>query len=527
MFISWAVFVRFYNITQIGLEGDDVFWYWKMAQRWCLGNLELTAGYRPITNWTYSIGMSLFGINDYAIKILNSIINLGTGILIYLCAYKTIRNRFISLLSSIVYLSLPFVIIESRSELTHILSTFYYLLSYLFFIQYIFIKKTDDSFYKYLYLSLSGFFLGMTAHVHPDLATLGLPYVIFISIVIFYEERGQSNFKQNFKNKLFLEVLVFTLSYLSVFFIILIKFGLISSIRKLLGGIGHQHSNILTRSNLTSFSRYFVGIYEYISHSISPTGSLLFIFSIFSAVYFKIKKIKKPIIIYLPMILVIFHLLTCVFVVQRKFIFRLAHPSVPFILISILYWISSLIKLHQIKFEKTILMIIALIIMFFSGVTIYDSNNYKIKIYRNVYNILGSKVNKNNRLLVTPSLFHWYREGFKSPVYFNKNAVYLSQYRHRNWKFKKNILENFKHLINVNNIRYILIAKNDKNVRKTLYGHPDAKSFLRNMYGISTSSYSLKWEYKELKNIVSSLNAELVTSSNAFDIYKLRAGDIR
>lgn len=520
IFVSWAIAVRFYNITAVGIEGDDVFWYWETAKDWALGNKTVSFGYRPATSYTYSLAMKIFGINDYSLKVSNSLINLLSGMLIFYCSLLTYKDKMISILSSIIYLSLPFVIQESRTELSHILSTFYFLISYLFFCLYFQIRRLD-CFKKYLFLSLSGQFLGITAHVHPDLATQGLPFVLFIMVVLFKKLRGQKDFEKNYQTTLLKEISIFSVSYLTIFIFFIAQFGLVNVIKNLSQGFSHQQTNQLSRSAFENFSRYFYGTYRYIEGSISTSGAYLFLASILISIFLIIKKQKKSIIVYLPIFLVLFHLSTCVFIVQRKFILRLAHPTVPFMIMTILFWISSLMIFYKVIIRKYLLVAIAMFILLANGFTIFEKSNYIPTIYRQVHNQLGKNVTRESKILITPSLFHWYREGFKSSAYFGKNAIYLSQYRHGKWRFDNDSITNFKKLIKLNEIKYFLVVKKDKNVRKKLVYHGDTKAFFRSMYDISVEDYSLDWEYKQLKKITNSINSKIISTNEKFDIYEI------
>jgi hypothetical protein len=520
LFACWAIFVRFYKIAAVGLEGDDVFWYWEMARDWAVNKWAITLHYRPVSHLTYSFGMNLFGVNDYSIKIVNSILNLVSGVLIYIAAVETTKNKTISVLSSLVYLSLPFVIEESRSELTHVMSTFYYLISYCCFTQYYKLRQHFESAKKSIYLSLSGFFLGLSAHVHPDLATLGLPFVIFIGTVVFFTIRGKGRFEERFKNDLIKDVLIFSFSYFFVFMIFFVKFGFFTVIKNITHGIGHQQAE-LNRTLGQKIFHYFHGFDLYLKGSISWLGANLFYFSILSSIYLKIKKEKKSLLKYLPFILICFHLLTCLLIVQRKYIVRLAHPTIPLVLMATFYWIWELLDFHKVKYKEWIVCLLASLVLIISQANIFKPRLYETKIYRQVHNVLKDKVSSENKLLVTPSLFHWYRKGFQSPVYFSNNAVYLSEYYHGVWKFQDSIIENFKKLIDLRKVGYILITKKDKNVRRTLTGHHDAKMFFKSIYGVGPENYSLKWEYDQLKKIVMALNGKLIETNEKFDIFKL------
>jgi hypothetical protein len=521
LFSLWAIFIRFYRITEVGLEGDDVFWYWDKVNHWVNGDYVLGAGYRPAVHATYLLAMKIFGINDYAIKVMNSLLNLSSGVLIYFCAMATIKNRFISILTSFIYLSLPFVIEESRQELSHIASTFYYLLSYQFFTKYYFLNYAQKNIYKYFYLSLSGIFLGIASHVHPDLATLGLPYFLFIIYIIFLETKGSEKFNENFKKRVIRETSLFSFSYFFTYIFSISSFGIISVYKSLFSSFKLQNNQLVQKSLIERMARYLYGTEAYIRGSFSRFGSILLAISIVNIFYIKIKKIKLNPIVYLPLFLSFFHIFTCLFTVQRRYILRLLHPSTPFLILCMLFGLNFLLENFNIKRSKLFLVITSVVLLYSSHFHLYNSELYTTKIYKSVYSQTSALVSSDKKILITPSLFHWYRKGFKSDLYFGKNAVYLSQYRHGVWKFEKSVEENFKKIILTNKIKYILIAKNDRNIRKKLVGHHDAGMFFKSIYNLSQQEYSLAKEYKILKVTLEKLKAIKIKTHEKFDVFQL------
>ena len=121
--------LRLTGIDRIGLEGSDNTYYTNIAQHWSEGDRVQAIGddtplYRPVVYAVFGLAVRLLGFDDSSIKTVNAVIDIGNILLVFLLAFiLSRRNPRIAMSAAVVYSFLPFTILISRSEQTHILST--------------------------------------------------------------------------------------------------------------------------------------------------------------------------------------------------------------------------------------------------------------------------------------------------------------------------------------------------------------------------------------------------------------------
>jgi hypothetical protein len=214
----------------------------------------------------YLLGMLIRG--DVIPTLLHWLFSVLTILCIYLIALKFIKSFKVALLSGVIFYTLPVTGWLSNIAYVDLGFTFYTLLSFYFFLLYIFEKENK-------YLILSGIFCGVSLSIKHSGAILFFIYFIFLFLKAFFE-----------KEKIFFpKIILFSLitilipspyyikNYLftgNPFYPFLGKyFGGIekeisSSIWQGISGFGGMGKNIknllLLPYNLTIYGRYFSGI---------------------------------------------------------------------------------------------------------------------------------------------------------------------------------------------------------------------------------------------------------------------------
>ncbi|MEN8164621.1 MAG: hypothetical protein ABFS37_10875, partial [Acidobacteriota bacterium] len=180
-FILWIIlaaivftgaFLRFSDITRIGLQGSDNTYYTNIAKHWSEGEQvycieENWTLFRPIVFEVFGLAVRFLGFNDSSIKITNAGLDTINILLVFLLAFiLSRRNPWAASSAAAVYALLPFTILISRSEQTHILSTSTVLIALIFLSL---SWSAENRAARLALLFLSGLATGLSALTHEDL----------------------------------------------------------------------------------------------------------------------------------------------------------------------------------------------------------------------------------------------------------------------------------------------------------------------------------------------------------------------
>ena len=129
-----GLLIRLYDITGIGVGGNDTILYYTLAERWAEGDLSFQYGdsiavFRPVLLAFNALSLKLLGHTDYSIKLAYTLLDAINMSLIALLAWLASGRRLVVLASVATYALLPIAIWAARLELPHTLSTFFVLLS--------------------------------------------------------------------------------------------------------------------------------------------------------------------------------------------------------------------------------------------------------------------------------------------------------------------------------------------------------------------------------------------------------------
>src|SRR5690606_33480576 len=97
LLLGFATWARFYRLSEVGVAGADVFFYWQTAFNWMNGNFELTEHFRPFIYWIHSSLFKITGPNDWIVRYFNSISNLLVGVLVIIAGRLMNKSWLMSL----------------------------------------------------------------------------------------------------------------------------------------------------------------------------------------------------------------------------------------------------------------------------------------------------------------------------------------------------------------------------------------------------------------------------------------------
>ncbi len=123
-----AVGVRWYGLEQVGVGGSDTILYFALAEAWSRGDLVFAIGdsgevFRPVLLAFNALALTTFGHQDYAIKLANCLVDVLNMLLVAVLAWQVAGRRTVAVASALTYGLLPIAIWAARQELPHTLST--------------------------------------------------------------------------------------------------------------------------------------------------------------------------------------------------------------------------------------------------------------------------------------------------------------------------------------------------------------------------------------------------------------------
>lgn len=182
-----GAFLRFSGITDLGLQGSDNTYYTNIAKNWSEGDRVYCIGenwtlYRPVVYRVFGLALNLFGFDDSSIKIANAAFDtVNIGLVFLLAFLLSRRSPWVAPAAAAVYGLLPFTILISRSEQTHILSTTAVLTASILVVM---SWTAETRAGRMALLALSGLATGLSALTHEDLifTAAGPTLLLFLSL---------------------------------------------------------------------------------------------------------------------------------------------------------------------------------------------------------------------------------------------------------------------------------------------------------------------------------------------------------
>jgi hypothetical protein len=178
--------LRLTDVDQVGLKGSDNTYYTNMAHLWARGELVYSFGdspalyHRPVVFAVYGLAIRVLGFSDASIKTANAVLDTMNILLVFLLAFiLSRRNPWPALTAAAVYSVLPFTILISRNELTHILSTSTLLISMVLISLAWF---TDNRGTRMTLVILSGLATGLCALTHEEMIFVAVAPAVYLAL---------------------------------------------------------------------------------------------------------------------------------------------------------------------------------------------------------------------------------------------------------------------------------------------------------------------------------------------------------
>jgi 4-amino-4-deoxy-L-arabinose transferase-like glycosyltransferase len=160
LLVLLAGFLRFYNIQNVGLKFYDEGVY-LLEGNWFNGNVFFKYNYlsplKPLHSFLISIGLRIFGYNDYSGLIVSAFLGTATIPIVYLIG-KKLYDWKTGIIASIILAVMGLHIIYSRAVLSEVNMTFFFSLAFLIYI--LATKRNNNS-----YFILSGIIFGLAYEV--------------------------------------------------------------------------------------------------------------------------------------------------------------------------------------------------------------------------------------------------------------------------------------------------------------------------------------------------------------------------
>lgn len=441
-----------YRFWDIGTEGVDAIYYQRMGIQWSLGNFDLFCKERPLPHLlpvlygVAGIFYKVVGIHDFTFKLINLVSLSGIFCLLFLIARQLAMVFPYTLLPGLIFLLLPSIITQSRTELTHLLAAFFVLLSFFFLNDYRRLGKT-------FCLVLSALTLHAAMMTHTDLALLAPG---FLAVLLF----GKKN-KNPFKTFV-LEELIFTLFFLLPFAAYGFFWGFTQiyesfhQVQALSPRVPGKHFPMLTLEFLTIGFKAHLGIPLLMAFY---GGLALELWrGIVRKEGFQGAMVLLPVAGYL----LLFEGL--IFRNRLEPLIRVLIPLIPFLCLYLAGLVQrwcSFSKLWTVRGAVILYLLYAQAFNFNDFLTVPSFAFYRAQdpvpfyqyqtVYRHLYKLLKDKTNSQTKVLISPSQFRNDYDTFNLPFYFNGNAVPL-----RKCLSSKNSFDSF---LKSEKIRFVFIGK--------------------------------------------------------------------
>ncbi len=175
-----AMGIRLYGLEGIGVGGNDTILYYTLAESWARGDLVYRIGdsievFRPVLLAFNALSLLALGHEDHAIKLANCLLDGANILLVAALAWQLSRRSTVVLASAATYAFLPLAIWSSRQELPHTLSTTLVLLACLLACR---AALAGGDRPVPGVLALSGLALMAATLVHEELVLLALPMAL-------------------------------------------------------------------------------------------------------------------------------------------------------------------------------------------------------------------------------------------------------------------------------------------------------------------------------------------------------------
>jgi hypothetical protein len=486
--LGYSAYYRFDGITERGMIHSDVdAWkYLDTAANWSKGNYTWMSGqytepdrfYRPGAHLLHMIAIRVWGYNDYAIKVLNAIMDIVIIILVFVIAGYLSGSAWVGLAAAAVYgLCSPMLIFYVWGEIPHAPSSMFVSLSLLAFLAAM--GKSRGRRAGLALFLLCGIALGCSANIHPDLALLGPGYVVVL-LGLALARRGKYDFVKAFvRSAGFLTAGLF-IPYLAG----MLFFGPREVVRVFSNELLRSKDAYTQGENIPNF---LVIAWKVFHTSIQGLfeGSMTFLWAFLGALVIAVvlpllRRARRPALYVAPGLLLTYALLYGLLIGDfPDRMFRLFIPLLPLLVVATATWYYE--GLRQIAGRYAILLFLPLaLITARSGPVVSEATAATWRVpaakgLRITYDKLKMWVNENNRLLVLPlgaphaQFAKEGRWGLSHDIYFGPNAFFLTQVDPFPFPYTADAL---RRICREHKVKYVLLFENRLSEELTLRRQP-------------------------------------------------------
>ncbi|HLP61839.1 MAG TPA: glycosyltransferase family 39 protein [Candidatus Deferrimicrobium sp.] len=517
--LFFSAWVRFDGISRQGVAPGDSFEYLKEAKFWADGETpKFLKGrfYRPVSYFLQGKALRLFGYNDYAIKILNSGMDLISILLVFVILSLLTGNLWAGVAGALLYSFLPAIVSQARWEMLHAESTFFSLWAFLFFVLSV-KRKTGDKADKvyFLFLAFSGLCVGLAANTHPDMAFLAVGYVLYLLTVYF--NRGQI---KEWLQKFIIRSFIFSISFFVPYAVGFFLFGPDKVIRVILNEgslctgfmtdlLGHVSKPGIFYDIFAQLLRGYFGKQFILT-------AILLVCAVFIMVYRKVKKENDPPWLYLAPVLLFSYAFCFCYILKTSPEQRVLMPLVPLVIFIIVPWFHQVFAQFPSKYS-TLVFFSLFVIVFLLNPKMLPGQTPDRSPIRFIYDILGQEVNPRNKLLIAPVIV-WDGKGFQHEFYFGREgAIYLAALpidEEYNLKSLSDLLKNKR-------IRYIFLDYNDMQTVLLKPGCPIPLKSFRNWLRNDKFQYSLEKDFAIIREYIRLRGGIPISDTPYGKLYKL------
>jgi hypothetical protein len=542
-----AVILRLYNLTDIGIGGNDSILYFTIAEHWLNGDFTFHIGnsinvVRPVYHAYNAFALALFDHQDYALKVINALCDGANTLLVAYIASLVSRRTLLVFAATLSYVLLPMAIWTARVELPHTLSTFCTLVACAF----LFKSLSADSFKRKLFLALcSGAAIGAAALTHEELIFIAAGSTLLLLWHTHFE------IKLPIYKTLTLGLVYACLPFICIAALMFNQWQAITGALSLAGAVVSSPSNF--------GEKWLRFLWQGTSGSTSPIIAALYWLAVLMSVFEVIR--KKPIntdimsahnhslmlfCLWMPFLFISIFSLFFSTIFPRGLL-----PVVPLMLIgSWVFWLSKLQRPPVVYAAVSTALIVCVVanLASYSGFKVANrkfgqswaqldwpskeniglglrdlsnSANYNKNTYYNhwnhVYDALAVHVNTDHRLLLLPSVvFHAPgRRALQTQTYFGDDVIFRIDHTK----------ESLEALIKAKNIRFILWTEGQLrgepgSIAPYLYLGNWAESRAINLGSeLGIGAYDMRQEFTQLTELLRKLGArrETVFAPNTYE----------
>lgn len=482
---GYGLYVRMENAYGRGMTNHGDSWkYHAIAKEWAQGKpvwMHEGGYYRPAIHLLHALAIRAMGWNDYSLKVLHSMLDTGTLLLLFVLGWRLSRSCWVGVAAMLPYLAPTWILnTQVLQEFPHGPSTFFVILAALFTI--LGVVKFPRA--RYGLLGLAGLSQGIAVNMHADLGMLGLGFVVVIAVCAI---QGESGWGRRLI-RITMDAGIFTVAFFTPHVLGIACFGFDEVYRVISAEFSIPRSHY--RNSPVSESPWFAALAApgrlllAVSNG-EVYGSVLLYIGLFIAAIFPVVGLRKNAQAYLPVALIVSYcgLYPILIGTLPLRMSRLLMPLAPMMILTAMVWLYLLFHHLRAKVAAPLVLCISLLLMLNSpNLLAQPLPPHK---WRVVSNLLREKVDQTHRLLVLPLSAHFAQEsgppfrpwcvmGFPNEIYFGQNAMYLTEADPAILPYSTSTLEK---LCQEKQIRYIFVETRDLESHNLFVTFPQFERF--------------------------------------------------